>query len=388
MSGSTRRLGPWQVTFDVALAAALAGLGLAEVWLPFESVFGDGSPVHSTIAILVASVFVALRRLWAVGLAGVFLTWFLLGFVTRGDILLLFNGQVVPFMVALYSAARHGRGRTPWVVAGVAAVTLLFADTFVAEAQGLDEVVFHWTVCALAFAIGSGLRASEQRAVTAALQAREAAELAEQQAEAAFREERVRIARELHDILAHTVSVMVVQAGAAQQLVERDAGAAREALDRVLATGNDALEEVRGLVTLMRADEDPARAPQPGLEALDELVEAVRTPTLSVDVAVEGEVARVPPGLSLAAYRIVQESLTNVRKHSDASTATVRVSAGASLLTVEVTDDGTPGAPAGSAGNGLIGMRERVAMYGGRFEAGPTGSGYGVRAELPRSGPT
>lgn len=197
--------------------------------------------------------------------------------------------------------------------------------------------------------------------------------------------ERVRIARDLHDVVAHHVSVMGVQAGAARRVLGKDPDAASGALSAVEETARVTLRELRGLLGVLRADEQaaaPADA-HPGLGQLGDLVESARTRGLAVDFGVYGDQRPVPDGVALSAYRVVQEALTNVVKHARARHVDVRVRYLADSLEVEVTDDGTGGRSPG-VGFGLVGMRERVAVHGGELVVGPKeGSGYRVRATLP-----
>jgi signal transduction histidine kinase len=215
------------------------------------------------------------------------------------------------------------------------------------------------------------------------------ADLAEREREVAAREavveERARIARELHDAIAHNVSMMVVQAGAERRVLDEDQESTRDVLETVEEIGRNALTEMRRLVGMLRTDDDDPLAPQPGLDDLPTLVGQVREAGLPVELAIEGPRRALPVGLELSAYRIVQEALTNALKHAGEARATVRVRYGEDSLELEVVDDGAGahGAAVGG-GHGLVGMRERVALYGGRFEAGrrPSG-GFTVRVLLP-----
>ncbi len=216
--------------------------------------------------------------------------------------------------------------------------------------------------------------------------------LEREQAEAlrrAAEHERARIARELHDVVTHNVSVMVIQAGAARRVMDTNPGEARDALLAVEAGGRAAMSELRHVMGLLTMDEegtDPALVPQPGLDRLESLVQRVRDTGVTVELSTTGQPRPVPPGVELAAYRVVQEALTNTVKHAGGAPATVLVDYGPNQLRVEVTDTGgTPGVTA-SAGNGrgLIGLRERLAVYGGSLHAGIrlTG-GYRVTALIP-----
>jgi signal transduction histidine kinase len=207
----------------------------------------------------------------------------------------------------------------------------------------------------------------------------ERAEAARRRADA----ERLRIAQELHDVLAHSISVINVQAGVGLALLDSDPEQARTALTTIKAKSKEALGEVRQVLDTLRAPGDAPRAPAPGLDRLPELVEQAASAGLTVDV--EGEPPRLAPGTDLAAFRIVQEALTNVVLHSGSRHARVRLAHGADVLRLRVDDDGpATGADAGGSGNGLAGMRERAAALGGTIEAGPRpDGGFRVLAVLP-----
>jgi signal transduction histidine kinase len=200
-------------------------------------------------------------------------------------------------------------------------------------------------------------------------------------------EERTRIARELHDVVAHSVSVMVVQAGAAEQVVGEDPDHVRRALATIRTTGAGVLTEMRRVVAMLRDDTELGELqPQPGVEGLAALVEDARGSGLDAALVIEGEQRVLPVGLDLAAYCIVQEASTNVRRHAAATQVSVVLRYGEDDLVLEVRDDGaglSAAAPV-TGGHGLIGMRERAALYGGRLETTSTdGAGLTVRATLP-----
>jgi signal transduction histidine kinase len=205
-------------------------------------------------------------------------------------------------------------------------------------------------------------------------------------------EQRIAIARELHDVLAHSISLINVQAGVALELLDGDPEQARTALTTIKQTSKDALGEVRQVLGALRAPGSAApRAPAPGLDRLDELVRQAAAAGLTVSLRTEGEPSLLPQGVGLAAFRIVQEALTNVIRHSSARTADVVVTYRADGLRVRVADPGplsaTGGPRAGGSGSGLAGMRERTAALGGSLSAGPEGEGFEVRAELPLRAP-
>jgi signal transduction histidine kinase len=203
--------------------------------------------------------------------------------------------------------------------------------------------------------------------------------------ERAVVEERQRIARELHDVIAHSVSVMTVQAGAVRRLLRDDQQKERQALETVESTGRDALTEMRRLVGLLRdKGAMPEFSPQPGLKTIDSLVDGVRAAGLPVELEVEGSPQPLPPGVDLAAYRVVQEALTNALKYAGPAHAWVSVTWGESDLELTIANDGRSDGDSTSGGHGLDGMRERVSLYGGDIASGPRdGGGYVVRARLP-----
>jgi signal transduction histidine kinase len=239
------------------------------------------------------------------------------------------------------------------------------------------------TFMSIAWAAGALIR----RPVVRALSAEDrAGQLEQEQAEAARQavlQERQRIARELHDIIAHSVSVMTVQAGAVRRRLTPDQDREHDSLVAVERTGREALAEMRRLVGLLNEDEStPSYAPQPGMQVLETLIDSVRAAGLPVDLHVEGTRRELPAGVDLAAYRVVQEALTNTLKHAGPARAWVRICWREHDLRIEVANDGRNTAP--STGHGSAGMRERVRLYGGRLESGPrTEGGYVVRAYVP-----
>ena len=211
---------------------------------------------------------------------------------------------------------------------------------------------------------------------------------AEEEARRAVDDERGRITRELHDVLAHSVSVMTVQASAVRRLLTPEQEREREALMTVEETGRQALAEMRRLLGIMRTEtEPPALAPQPGLGTLPELVEQVRQSGLPVELTVEGTPVKLPAGVDLSAYRIVQEALTNTLKHAGPAHAWVAVRYAGEDVEIEVANDGNSQNSGDGGGHGLVGMRERVALCGGELESGPRpGGGFKISARLPVAG--
>ena len=214
--------------------------------------------------------------------------------------------------------------------------------------------------------------------------------MAETQRDQVIMEERARIARELHDVVAHHVSVIAVQAETARLTTPEMPEEGKERLAAIGQTARDSLTELRRLLGVLRADGSPeaARSPQPGLGRLAELIDSARTAGTPVRLTLEGDVTPLPPGVDLTAYRIVQEALTNARRHAPGASVDVTLGYEEDALRLRVSDDG-PGPPAAdTSGHGLLGMQERATMVGGRLTTGPgDDGGFVVEAELPLSRP-
>jgi signal transduction histidine kinase len=370
--------------FDVALAGAVAATAVAEVWLPLPSVMGEGSRVLSSTVAVLACVALTQRRSHPLGAAAVVLLGWPITY-TFTPVLVLFWGQFVPIVVALYSVSRYGSPRQRLLGGLAGAAALLYFDLRVPELNDVSEIVFHWMVSTVAFGLGYFVRTYEHRAVAEAERAVSAEQSSREQALQAVADERARIARELHDIVAHSVSVMVVQAGAAEKALD-DPDYVRAALGSIRTTGTSALSEMRRVVSLIRSDDQPAELePQPDLASLERLVAEMDVPTT---LRVEGTERGLSAGVALSVFRIVQEALTNVRRHSGARSAEVCLRYGEDCLEIDVSDDGA-GAAVAAGGNGLIGMRERVQMYGGTLATTTApGEGFRIHAVLPTGSPT
>jgi len=299
----------------------------------------------------------------------------------------------IAMLVLLYTVAayRPRRASVPALLVclagSVAAVTVWMPTGGADILARIGYATGLFAGCALlAWVLGDSMR--YRRGYYAGLEDKAARLEAERHAQAkiAAAAERARIARELHDIVAHHVSVMVVQADGARYALRTDPSRAETALTAISATGRQALTEMRRLLGVLRsANEQSGLAPVPGLGELRELLDQARTAGLEVSYTLTGTPRELPEGAELAAYRVVQESLTNTRKHGGlAATAAVTLRYEPDGLTVEVTDDGIASPGNEPAGHGLAGMRERIAMYGGTVQAGPLpGGGFGVTAHLP-----
>ena len=284
-------------------------------------------------------------------------------------------------MVAVFAVAAYAdllRAITGLVVA---VVTMSIADI------GPDGPDYAFLTLILGAIWLAGLAFHRQRSLVATVKAQAAAleSAASEREQLAAAAERTRIARELHDVVAHAVSTIVVQAEAAQSLQHRDPERATAALEAIHRTGRQALDELRRMLGVLRDAPDAAeRAPQPGLADIPQLVDAVRASGLTVSLDMNGS-GSVNPGVGLTAYRVVQEALTNTLKHAGATHARVRVAHVDERLQIEIVDDGHGVQDNGSVGHGLVGMRERAQMHGGAVEVASTSSGTTVRVDLEAS---
>jgi signal transduction histidine kinase len=284
--------------------------------------------------------------------------------------------------VAFYSLGAHADERRGTIGFAVGLISL-WVTVFVSGQVDFESFFFSTTLAVAPWLWGRVVRARRLRLVAAEREQ-------EQRARIAVADERARIARELHDVVAHSVGVIVVQAVGARRVFDHDPERAREALGSIERTARTALTDVRrSLGVLRREDDERALAPQPGVDDLNGLIEQASAGGLTVELAVEGERAPLPQAIDLSAYRIVQEALTNVIKHAGAAHALVTVRYLDDELEVEVADDGA-GPSVGStdgSGLGIIGMRERVEAHGGRLHTGAgTDGGFLVRASLPLGG--
>jgi signal transduction histidine kinase len=290
-------------------------------------------------------------------------------------------------LVAAYTLGAYRSGRLLWRLGALAVLTVTgFVVVGVLHGDAPWQAMLSAPVVFVAaIVLGDNVRRRRERVAELA----ERAERAERErmllAQQHVLDERARIARELHDVVAHSVSLMVIQAAAARRQLANDPAKAEIALATVEETGRTAMQEMRRILGVLRDDtESSSRTPQPGLAAIEALADTA--PDLPVHVSFEGDVAGIPPGVELNAYRIVQEALTNVRRHAGAvQRVQVSVARNNGTLTVEVDDDGRGAAAASSPGGfGITGMRERVAAFDGRLTTGPrAGGGWRVRAVFP-----
>ncbi|MGZ4680870.1 MAG: sensor histidine kinase [Acidimicrobiales bacterium] len=300
------------------------------------------------------------------------------------------NGLPIAGMVALYTVASRTPRKQSLVAAGAVVVTIVWLTT--RGSQGLDAAgaVSNLAVFGIAYATGRYVRVRRAYTEQLELRAAEADERRRRDAERAVAEERLRIARELHDVVAHAMSVVAVQSGIAAHVIEQRPDQARSMLETINGTSREALDEMRRLLGVLRSEGEAPEAdlaPAPSLDDLGPLVTSIEGTGVTVEVSVEGEPVALPSGLDLAAFRITQEALTNVVKHAGPAHADVRIRYGTDDIEIEVADDGRGAASElGSigGGHGLVGMRERVELYGGSLSTGPRpGGGFRVTARLP-----
>jgi signal transduction histidine kinase len=358
---------------DLLLSLGFGLLGLAEIWLTPARGLSVGERVaESAVLAIVAGVF-ALRRVRPTAAALVVLVLLAAVSVAVTESRAWDIGVV---MLAMYSAARHsGRiGAVSVLGAGAAYGALVTSlEGYEGLWSSVGNYLFYFVLMVLT-PWGAG-RALRRRV-----------ELSADDAERAVEEERIRIARELHDVVGHALGVIVVQAeGERAQLPAGAPDSTRETLGEIAREAHEALDDVRRLLLVMRSE--GALGPQPGLADLPRLLEGMSSAGLPTVLTVSGPPRPLPSGVDLSAYRVVQEALTNSLRHSRDAHARVVLRYVADEIDIEVTDDGRPVLTGESRGFGLLGMRERVALYGGRVDAGPRpGGGFGVHVRLPTGG--
>jgi signal transduction histidine kinase len=363
---------------DGVFAVALAVIAELEVWSG-----GSGSrTLRAGVAVLMTLPLV-FRRRFALPVLGVVMGAALAQSVADPDADVA-GVLVVAIIVAAYSVAAHC-GRRAAAAGGVVGLAALWGSVHL-QGGGVGNYLFAGAIFVGSWLAGFVLRARYLRAEELEHRTEVLEQEQETRARAAVAEERARIARDLHDAVAHSMSVIVVQAGAERLALPEEATSTREVLRSIEETGRQALVEMRRLVEMLRKDdEELALAPQPSLAHLELLVEQVREAGLPVELSVEGEPRALPPGVDLSAYRIVQEALTNALKHAGPARARGIVRYAPNQLELEVADDGAgTTSSADGGGHGLVGMRERVAVFGGVLEADRrVEGGYRLRATLP-----
>ena len=356
---------------DLALAGVLIVYGELDVFLTHE--WHGPKPVTGVVVFFMAAS-LAFRRVapyvtLVVPVAGlILLTLLYEGSETGANLFIL--------LAATYSVALYGRDPLAAIV--VYGITAAIHTARTPEVHGVGDWLWEPVMFSLAFGVGFAMRGRQAR--TDELEREQ-----DERAAAAAAEERQRIARELHDVISHSLGVMVLQAGAADQVVERDPARAREVLASIRTTGQEAIGEMSTLLGLIRSDAPESREPQPSLADLDRLILRTSEAGLPTKLEVEGKPRPLPAALELSAYRIVQEGLTNAMKHAGPAHARVTLRYGEDELDVEISDDGDAAARNGKGGRrGLAGVAERVSVFGGRLDAGPRpDGGWTLRAGFP-----
>ena len=371
---------------DRALAIALSTVFLVEVlWL--SSYVLESATTGERGLVVVAGLTLTLSLAWrrraplpVLGLAIVS--------VALADVFADESAAVgAAVLVAVYSVGAHTRGVGAWIgVFGVSALVGLVLRSDANAVTQLGDVLFLTAIFGGPWVAGRAMRYHRERERMLEQLTLDLEREREERARAAVVEERIRIARELHDVVSHSISVIAIQAQAVRRRLGSDHSQEADDLRVVETTARQAMLEMRRLFGVLRAHGDsPSLAPQPGMDQLERLVEKTRSTGLPVDLCIEGDPYPLAPGVDLAAYRIVQESLTNALRHAGGTRAHITVRYEDARVELEIADDGAGvGSGGGDEGHGLAGMRERVLLYGGTIEAAPRPEGgFRVRATLP-----
>lgn len=386
MAGRDGRVDWRAAAIDVGPAVTLAVVGVLDIATGLSQPTGTAAPVTALAPTLIVCGALLLRRrvpllALAIALSAIVVP------IWVAPVALSYWGEFVPWLLALYSCSRHeSRIARAMIALALSAAVLAAISVRFPEMGDVGDVLYNGAFLAAAWALGLFGRSwavSRDKALRA--------ELERSQVEAQARQrERARIARELHDIIAHTITVIVMQAGGARLASASDPAIATSTLAQIEELGRSSLAELRSLLPLLREGEDePSTVPQPTLDDVAELCDRMRGLGLPVDLRLDDGLGEVPLGLQLTGYRVVQEGLTNVIKHAGMVETAVRVSRDSTpaALTIDVRTripaDG-PRAAAPGAGRGLLGLRERVRIAGGTFSAGPSDDdGYTLHVELP-----
>jgi len=381
---------------DGAIALALGVVALLSLWLEWS--IADPAPVISIPIAVTLLILLVIPLIWRRRYPYAML-------VTCTAIMVGASLVKVPglawtvnaWALAFFSAGVYGqeRWRTPVRVIALAAfIGVVFYEFAWLSPRRYDvspefllivPILANMLVGGAAWWFSDAVRVSREREVQLAARTRQLELERESNARRAVLEERVRIARELHDVVAHHVSLMGVQAGAARRVLPSDPTKSEEMLNAIEITSREAVTELHRLLGFLRREEEDGLAPQPSLQQIDALLTQMQDAGLPVTLTIEGEPRPLPPGVDLSAFRIVQEALTNTLKHAGPARANVAIRYADRALEIEVSDDGIGALTASSpAGNGMLGMRERVGLLGGWLDIGPQpGAGFRVQASLP-----
>jgi signal transduction histidine kinase len=367
---------------DVVLAVGLWSAALVLLrWRPLPDEVVQGPAVLNVLTVSVATLPLAARRVAPLPVALVVIGS--MGVRALVGPPLEIYPTILAVLVAGYSLGAYATLRATAVAAPVAVASILVAAERGTGGDATPEPIAAFVLLAVVWVVGRAAHVHHQQS-SARLRQAEALD-AEQgrQAQLAVVAERQRIARELHDSVSHSLAVIRMQAGGARAVLETRPERASEALDAIERVARQGLTEMRALLQLLDdAEETAERGPLPALDGLDDLVADARAAGLDVSLQVEGDPAAVPPNVGLGGYRVVQEALTNLSKHAQGSSAVITVRVRPGCLEVTCVDDGGALRPPG-AGRGLAGLRERIGLLGGTFEAGPVDGGFRLRAAVP-----
>jgi signal transduction histidine kinase len=372
----------WQMTARwafLSLVVLLFVSGQIQVWWTPER-----SDVWAAAAVVLVTAPLPWARRWPLPALLVVLAGTLLERYTDAGL-----GQIwFAVLLAVYALGSWASARSSAVGMSIVALGTLAIDIpRLQQGAAVDDVLPGWVILGSIWGLGRWMR--HRRSEHASLVAHNSAleRDREEASRAAVAYERARIARELHDLVAHSMAVIVLQAQAAQRVLPEEVEAAQRSLSAIESVGRAGMDELRRLLNVLLVEvEGVEPGARPSLDQLSDLVEQVRSAGLEVRVDVDGTPGPLPPGLDLSAYRIVQEALTNALKHGDRAPTSVRVDYGTETLTIRVSNPASrrPAPPPHRVGHGLISMRERATLYGGALEAGPDAGGeFVVRATLP-----
>jgi signal transduction histidine kinase len=386
MTSHLRRGAPTP-TIDLLIAAGVLAAELVGTWVWSSASAVDGPALVGYALLVVVAGSVAVRNVYPVPALAV---------IASSATAYMWLGEPAPFwtvalVLATWAAVSAGHRLATILIGGAFIAAFLVGGFILRIGHAAETDAPLWLIGWLlaSFVLGEVSRGRREYIAQVEQRATDAERTREEEARRRAGEERLRIARELHDILAHSISIINVQAGVAVHLLDRQPDQARAALVTINETSKEAMRELRATLGVLRQSDDiDSRAPAPGLARLGELIDTARATGLDVTVDASGEGRPLPPAADLAAYRIVQESLTNVTRHAGARHVSVSIVRRENELELAVEDDGA-GAPGGAdvrVGNGILGMRERAAAIGGDLEAGPLpGGGFRVHARLPAS---
>jgi signal transduction histidine kinase len=383
---------------DIAIAGALTALVQFQIWVGPISQIGNGpvsgpKPLLALVG-LAATAPIAIRRRWPLLAVTIIMGDFAIHpFVATQDFgypnLNLFE-VFLAFLLIVYSTAANTKRRRTWIGASIIIGAQLVGSLSAIALGNSTPQTGSYFFYTIAWILGKTIQHRNELSRRLADRAETLEQTRDAEVEKAVSDERSRMARELHDVVSHSVSLMTLQAGAARQALDVHPQRARQQLLGIESTGREAMVEMRRLLGLLREGPDgPVLEPQPSLRHIDLLVERMKEAGLPVSLSADEIPASMPRGVDLTAYRIAQEGLTNVLKHSNPTCVQVNIRMLDQAVEIEVDDDGTPHAvPPGGHGHGLIGMRERVAVYGGHLDAGPGPErGFRLKARIPFEGP-